>query len=187
MRTEPFLSRFYLPDFVVQFGIASDPEETSKWDISILDDPVTQSNLKWTITYATGGPNTRTSQLFINLQDNSSLDRQGFSPFGKVVSGMDVLTAIYNPTPRNSGGANQGAYEENGNEWILETYPDIDMIENTALFEGAVGSENASNAEEKMDDPPKDVRDASHALGPRCSLSLLSSIVLLTKALNYFF
>ena len=184
--TEIFLSHLYLqPDFVVQFGLASDPEETSKWGDSILDDPVTQSNVKGTITYATGGPNTRTTQLFINLQDNSSLDRQGFAPFGKVVSGMDVLTAIYNPTPGASGGADQGAYEAYGNEWILKTYPDIDMIENTALFEGAVGSGDAAIAEEKMDDPSKDMLDASYALGRRCSLSLLSSLVVIVKALLY--
>jgi len=128
-------------DFVIQFGIASEPDETNKWSDTILDDPVTQSNERGTITYATGGANTRTTQLFINLKDNSGLDQQGFAPFGKVVSGMDVLQAIFNPTPNASGGASQSNLEAKGNEWILEKYPNIDLIENTALFEGEVNSE----------------------------------------------
>lgn len=101
---------------MIQFGIASEPVETTKWGGPIQDDPVAQSNSLGTITYATSGANTRTTQLFINLEDNTSLDSQGFSPFGKVVSGMDVLTAIYNPTPGKSGGADQQEYEKKGND-----------------------------------------------------------------------
>ena len=169
---------YLLLDFVVQFGIAADPEMTSKWDHSILDDPVAQSNSRGTITYATGGPNTRTTQLFINLNDNSSLDRQGFSPFGKVVSGMDVLTAIYNPTPGESGGTSQSAYEQTGNKWILDKYPNVDLIENTALFEGGVGSEDLPLAEETRDEP-LDVFADSRAWGPRFLGSLLLSLLVM--------
>ena len=92
-----------VPEFVVQFGIAGEPDENRKWDHTIADDTVKTSNVKGTITYATAGPNTRTTQLFINTADNSGLDSQGFSPFGHVTHGMDVVAAIYNPTPGESG------------------------------------------------------------------------------------
>ena len=118
-----------VPNFVVQFGIASDPPETRKWDTRIPDDPVTQSNTYGTLTFATSGPGTRTSQLFINLADNDFLDNQGFSPIGRVVQGMDVVEAIYNPTPNDSGGVNQNYYEYKGNPWLLQSYPNVDLIQ----------------------------------------------------------
>ena len=96
--------RFFrvVPNFVVQFGINGDPAVHSKWDKKISDDPVTQSNKRGTLTFATSGPNTRTSQLFISLKDNSgSLDGQGFSPFGRVVSGMEAVDKI---TPNTVSG-----------------------------------------------------------------------------------
>ncbi len=75
-----------LPGFVVQFGISARPEVSRVWQhADIPDDPVTQSNTRGTLTFATAGPNTRTTQVFINLADNSSLDNMGFSPFGKVI------------------------------------------------------------------------------------------------------
>ena len=75
-----------LPGFVVQFGISARPEVSRVWEnATIPDDPVTQSNLRGTLTFATAGPNTRTTQVFINLADNTSLDGMGFSPFGKVI------------------------------------------------------------------------------------------------------
>ena len=109
-----------VPGFVLQFGIASTPEANEKWATPIPDDPVTQSNLQGTITYATAGANTRTTQLFINYVDNTQLDAQGFAPFGKVIAGLDVAEAVFNPTPGNSGGVDQGLYRTLGNEWILE-------------------------------------------------------------------
>jgi peptidyl-prolyl cis-trans isomerase A (cyclophilin A) len=105
-------------DFVVQFGISGDPAETSKWDTIIPDDPVVASNLEGTLTFATAGPDTRTSQLFINSKDNASLDSQGFSPFGKVVEGMELVLKLKNPTPGNSNGIDQGKYTDGGNEWL---------------------------------------------------------------------
>lgn len=123
---------------MVQFGLASEPDLTSKWSMNILDDMVLQSNRRGTISYAMAGPNTRTTQVFVNLRDNHHLDKSGFAPFGEVVSGMEVLLAIFNPTPEDSGGVSQDGYTNKGNSWILEQYPDIDLIENTAMFEGEV-------------------------------------------------
>ena len=122
-----------MPNFVVQFGIAGTPAENVKWQTPIKDDPVLQSNLAGTITYATAGPNTRTTQLFINLQDNARLDSQGFAPLGSVVHGMDVVDAIYNPTPGQSGGVSQSDYETKGDDWIRKTYPQINFITNSSL------------------------------------------------------
>ena len=131
-----------VPNFVVQFGIAGEPAENKKWSTPIKDDPVMASNIKGTVTYATGGPNTRTTQLFINLQDNKRLDSQGFAPFGTVVHGMDCVEAIYNPTPGDPGGVDQNAYETKGNEWIREQYPKINFITS-----GTVSSCDASGRE----------------------------------------
>lgn len=120
-----------VPHFVVQFGIAAEPEESEKWggDSTIPDDPVLESNLQGTVSFATAGPNTRTTQIFVNLADNARLDGMGFAPFAKVTTeSLAVLRALYNPTPGDSGGADQGSYEDGGNEWILSEYPNIDII-----------------------------------------------------------
>jgi peptidyl-prolyl cis-trans isomerase A (cyclophilin A) len=122
-------------DFVIQFGIASDPNETSKWNHEIRDDPVIRSNVQGTVTFATAGEDTRTTQLFINLRDNSRLDNSGFAPIGKVVSGMDTLASIVDPTPNSGGnGVDQETYEQKGNAWILSEYPQIDLIDSTTVI-----------------------------------------------------
>jgi peptidyl-prolyl cis-trans isomerase A (cyclophilin A) len=82
--------------FVVQFGISPTPAVAAAWQgAAIPDDPVKRSNAKGTITFADAGPNTRTTQVFINLANNTSLDSQGFAPFGKVSSGMSVVERLY--------------------------------------------------------------------------------------------
>src|SRR5262245_47070594 len=89
--------RFFrvVPDFMVQFGINGDPSVQSNWaNANITDDPVTQSNKKGFVTFATRGKDTRTTQVFVNFKDNSFLDKQGFAPFGEVTSGMDVVEKI---------------------------------------------------------------------------------------------
>jgi peptidyl-prolyl cis-trans isomerase A (cyclophilin A) len=120
---------------VIQFGIASDPNETSKWNHEIRDDPVLRSNVQGTVTFATAGEDTRTTQLFINLRDNSRLDKSGFAPIGMVVSGLDTLASIVDPTPNSGGdGVDQEMYEQKGNVWILSEYPKIDLIESTTVI-----------------------------------------------------
>ena len=121
-----------VPGFIVQFGIHGDPNEQKKWrDNNLKDDPVTQSNVRGTLTYATAGPNTRTTQLFINLGDNKFLDSQGFSPFAKVVSGMDVvekITAEYGEKP------DQGYIQQLGNRYLEANFPKLDSIKKATII-----------------------------------------------------
>ena len=114
--------------FVLQFGIAGTPAENRKWKKPIKDDPVKMSNKKWTVSYATMGPNTRTSQLFINYVDNARLDKMGFAPIGMAVSGTQYLTHAHNPTPDDSGGVDQDQYTKKGDAWIRKNYPGINFV-----------------------------------------------------------
>ena len=124
-----------VPDFVVQFGIASEPEESLKWNTTIPDDPVLQSNLYSYVSYATAGPDTRTTQIFINTANNSRLDADGFAPFARVISGMETVEALYNPTPDSRDGLDQDAYMAGGNAWILSNASGVDLIEPTYTVE----------------------------------------------------
>ena len=118
-----------VPKFVVQFGIAGNPAVEAQWiNKDLKDDPVKASNLKGTLVFATAGPNTRTTQLFINYVDNTFLDSQGFAPFGVVTKGLDVAVAVFNPTPGNTGGIDQGSYETKGNTWLKAQYPKANFI-----------------------------------------------------------
>ena len=119
--------------FIVQFGISGDPETAAKWrDANIEDDPPVESNAEGTLTFATAGPGTRTSQLFINYGDNSFLDGQGFSPIGRVIEGMETVTAIndeYGEAP------DQGRIQRQGNEYLQKEYPHLDYIKKATLIE----------------------------------------------------
>ena len=129
--------RFFrvLKGFVVQFGINKDPDVEAKWrDVYIPDDPVRQSNLRGTLTFATSGPNTRSNQLFINLADNASLDSRGFTPIGKVVEGMDVVQQVYagyGEGEPSGEGPGQDKIEARGNEYLKADFPRLDYV-NTA-------------------------------------------------------
>lgn len=122
--------RFFrvVPGFVVQFGIHGDPATDARWkDRVIPDDPVTQSNRRGTITFATAGPGTRTTQLFINLRDNTFLDSQGFSPVGEVVEGMSVVDAFHSEYGE-SPSAQQSRIHAEGNAFLNRQYPQLDYI-----------------------------------------------------------
>ena len=85
-----------MPGFVIQFGLSPNSAVDAAWcGAKIKDDPVTQSNRAGYLSFASAGANTRTTQIFINLGANARLDSMGFSPFGKVVSGMDAVRKIY--------------------------------------------------------------------------------------------
>ncbi len=120
-----------VPGFVVQFGLSPDPAVNRAWhSANIKDDPVTQSNKRGTITFATAGPNTRTTQLFINFADNSGLDGQGFAPFGLVTSGMDVVDKIYSGYGQRP---DQGAITTQGAAYIQKNFPNLDTIKSATI------------------------------------------------------
>lgn len=97
-----------VPGFVLQFGISGNATQNKQWlHSSIPDDPVVGSNVAASVAFADAGPNTRSTQIFVNFADNSRLDKMGFAPFGHVVSGMDVVLAAHNPTPNNPDGLAQ--------------------------------------------------------------------------------
>lgn len=123
-----------LPGFVAQFGIQGNPSLQAQWrSKSLPDDPVKVSNSRGTVVFATAGPNSRTTQLFINTADNSFLDKQGFSPIGKVISGMDVVDkfyAGYGEGAPSGPGPNQGMIQMRGNSYLESTYPKLSYISN---------------------------------------------------------
>ena len=126
-----------VPGFMCQFGIHGDPSVSAKWrDANIPDDPVKGSNTRGTITFATAGPNTRTTQLFINFRDNTFLDGQGFAPFGKVIEGMDVVDKInseYGDGPPGGNGPNQGLIQMQGNAYLKKDFPNLDYIKSATI------------------------------------------------------
>jgi cyclophilin family peptidyl-prolyl cis-trans isomerase len=115
----------YVPNFVIQFGLAASPAKTKKWDKQIKDDPVSRTNGVGTLSFATAGPNTRTSQIFINLRSNQTLDSDGFAPFARIVEGMDVIGKIYagyGELPDQEQITNQG------NAYLNAKFPKLDYI-----------------------------------------------------------
>jgi peptidyl-prolyl cis-trans isomerase A (cyclophilin A) len=127
-----------LKGFMAQFGMSAFPEVTQAWDnATIKDDPVKQSNTRGKITFATAGPNTRTTQLFINFGNNSSsLDGQGFAPFGEVTLGMDVVDKLYSgygDGPPDGTGPDQAKVTKLGRPYLEKNFPKLSIIKSTTL------------------------------------------------------
>jgi peptidyl-prolyl cis-trans isomerase A (cyclophilin A) len=131
--------RFFrvIEGFMVQFGVNGDPKISAVWrEARIKDDPVRISNKRTFVTFATAGPNTRTTQVFINFGDNSNLDRQGFAPFGQVVSGMKVVDSLYNGYGEGapSGlGPDQGRLQGEGNAYLASGFAKLDYINKATI------------------------------------------------------
>ncbi len=134
-------TRFFraISGFMVQFGIPADPAVASKWvEAHFQDDPPKQSNRRGFVTFAqTGMPNSRTTQIFINYGDNSQLDAANFSPFGRVVTGMNVVDSLYSGYGEgapNGNGPSQGRVQSEGNAYLDQDFPKLDRVLSVTLM-----------------------------------------------------
>lgn len=121
-----------LKQFMAQIGINKDPAVTKQWRSRVIkDDPVTQSNKRGAVTFATSGPNSRSSQIFFNTVNNKFLDQQGFAPFAEVVDGMQYVDGLYSGygegAPAGKGPA-QGKANNQGNKYLDEFFPKLSFV-----------------------------------------------------------
>ncbi|HLH00682.1 MAG TPA: peptidylprolyl isomerase [Bryobacteraceae bacterium] len=132
-------NRFFrvIKGFIAQFGVHRDFDVHGKWrEFFIVDDPPKEKNLRGTLAFAMSGPNTRATEIFINLADNKALDDQGFVPFAKIVDGIDVIDKLYSgygemrPEGRD---IDPGRVEGETNEYLVPRFPKMDYIK-TARF-----------------------------------------------------
>ncbi len=142
-------ARFFraLRGFVVQWGISADTAASKSWSARrIPDDTVRESNRRGTVTFAAGGANTRTVQLFVNLRDNARLDATRFAPVGEVVRGMDVVDALhtaYGEAAPAGKGPSQGKIGAEGEAYLAREFPLLDQIRTARvvrLYSGSRGS-----------------------------------------------
>ena len=132
-------ARFFrvIEGFMVQFGINGDPKISAAWrSARIKDDPVRISNKRTFVTFATAGPNTRTTQVFISYGDNHNLDSQGFAPFGQVVSGMKVVDSLYSGYGEGAPqglGPEQGRLQSEGNAYLAREFGKLDYIKKATI------------------------------------------------------
>lgn len=126
-----------VPGFMCQFGIHGDPTVSAKWrEATIADEPVKSGNTRGAITFAKAGPNTRTTQMFINFADNSRLDGMGFPSFGKVVEGMEVVDKLngeYGDGAPYGRGPDQGRIQAEGNAFLKKDFPNLDYIKSATI------------------------------------------------------
>ena len=125
--------------YIVQWGINGNPKIQALYsNMRIPDDPVKQSNKTGTITFAKIGPNSRTSQVFINLRDNASLDKEGFAPFGEVIEGMDVVERLWSSygevAPRGPG-PDPTRIEIEGEAYLVREFPRLDAIQRATVIQ----------------------------------------------------
>ncbi|HEX9970477.1 MAG TPA: peptidylprolyl isomerase, partial [bacterium] len=133
--------RFFrvIEGFMAQFGYHGNPEVSQIWtNMTFPDDPPNQSNLRGYLTFAKrGDPNSRSTNLFINLVDNAYLDNSGFTPLGKVIAGMNVVDQLYSGygegAPRGRG-PDQGRIQEEGNEYLTKSFPKLDYIRKAEII-----------------------------------------------------
>lgn len=124
-----------VPNFIVQFGISPKPDVARVWEgARITDDPVKHSNTRGTLVFATAGPSTRTTQLFINLAANGGLDGQGFSPFGQVTEGMDVVDKLYDAYGERP---DQNRIRVEGKAYLDKFFPRLDKITSATIMADA--------------------------------------------------
>lgn len=127
-----------LPEFMAQFGLHGNPDVTAVWmDRNIPDDSVRQSNLRGYVSFAMGGPNTRSTQLFINKRDNGRLDAMGFAPIGRVTEGMQAVDSLYEgygEGPPGGMGPDQGRIMSQGNRYLRSFFPRLDSIISTRVL-----------------------------------------------------
>lgn len=137
--------------FMVQFGIHGDPNISAKWRENMIpDDPVVKSNTRGMITYAKPGfPNSRTTQVFINYGNNGNLDGMGFAPFGEIISGMDVVDALYKGYGEEPSRF-QPQIQQQGNAFLEQAFPELDSIITARL----VGPKTDDSAKVETSDNP---------------------------------
>jgi peptidyl-prolyl cis-trans isomerase A (cyclophilin A) len=124
--------------FMVQFGIFGDPAVARRWQPATIkdDDAGKHSNVRGTITFATAGPDMRTTQLFINYANNSRLDSMGFAPLGKVVDGMKVVDALegqYGEGAPEGKGPSQDRIQREGNVYLRAQFPKLDYVKTATI------------------------------------------------------
>jgi peptidyl-prolyl cis-trans isomerase A (cyclophilin A) len=142
-------ARFFrvVKGFVAQFGLAAKPALTAAWRVrAIADEPVKHSNTRGTVSYARGGPGTRTTQLFFNLVDNARLDTTntfGFPPIGEVIAGMSAVDSLYsgygNAAPRSgataaASGPQQDSITRQGNDYLERGWPKLDYVKTARVI-----------------------------------------------------
>ena len=123
---------------MAQFGINGDPELAALLrEANILDDSVVVSNTRGKMTFAkTGQPNSRSTQIFINLAPNTNLDALGFSPFGEIVEGMEVVDQLYSGYGEGAPGGmgpGQGRIQAEGNAYLNREFPNLDYVERASI------------------------------------------------------
>lgn len=149
-----------VPGFIVQFGASPNPKVEAAWNKApIKDEPAKTSNKPYYITFAMGGPNSRTTELFINLRDNAQLDAMGFASIGEVVQGKEVVDQIfsgYGDMEEQGGhGPSQTRLQNEGKPYLDKSFPKLDSIKSVSIISGEAPASAAKPAAKKRAAPPQ--------------------------------